>query len=141
MDRLRRTRRRVDPTELKAASRRNLLFEEAWVAATRGDVATAKSKADAYAAAIGATKRPFEVLQQHELAGLIALAAKDCAQASKELALANQQDPRILYLRSVALRGAGDHTASAALATQAAAFNGLSFNYAYVKGKSRTAGS
>jgi tetratricopeptide (TPR) repeat protein len=129
------------PPELKAASRRNLLFEQGRVAATRGDIATAKSKADAYAAAIGATKRPFEVFQQHELAGLIALAAKDYAQASKELALANQQDPRILYLRSVALRGAGDQTASAAMATQAASFNGLSFNYAYVKGKARTAGS
>jgi tetratricopeptide (TPR) repeat protein len=129
------------PPELKAATRRNLLFEQGRVAAIRGDAATAKSKAEAYAAAIGATKRPFELLQQHELAGMIALATRDYAQASKELALANQQDPRILYLRSVALRGAGDQAASAAMATQAASFNGLNFNYAYVKGKARTAGS
>ena len=86
-------------------------------------------------------KRPFEVRQQHELAGMIALAGKQYAEASRELALANQQDPRVLYLQSVALRGAGDQRAAESMATRAVKYNGLNFNCAYIKGKAATATS
>jgi hypothetical protein len=127
------------PEELKAATRRNLLFEQGRVAATRGDLATARAKAEAYAAAVAPMKRPFEVRQQHELAGTIALAGKQYGEASRELALANQQDPRVLYLQSVALRGAGDQRAAEAMATRAVKYNGLNFNCAYIKRKVGTA--
>lgn len=126
------------PEELKAATRRNLLFEQGRVAATRGDIATATGKAEAYAAAVAPMKRPFEIRQQHELAGMIALAGKRYAEASRELARANQQDPRVLDLQAVALRGAGDQGAAEAMATRAAKYNGLNFNSAYIKGKART---
>ena len=129
------------PEELKAATRRNLLFEQGRVAASRGDVATARAKAEAYRAAIAPMKRPFEVRQQHELTGMIALAEKKYAEAAQELALANQQDPCVLYLRSVALRGAGDQQAAEAMATRAVKYNGLNFNSAYIKGRARTATS
>jgi hypothetical protein len=99
---------------------------------------TAKAKADAFRAAIGSAKRPFEVLQQHEIAGMIALGSKQYAEAVKELAASNQQDPRILYLRALALRGAGDERGAEAMAARAAKFNGLSFNYGYVRGKAQT---
>ena len=129
------------PEELKAATRRNLLFEQGRVAASRGDVATARAKAEAYAAAIAPMKRPFEVRQQHELTGMIALAEKKYVEATQALALANQQDPCVLYLRSVALRGAGDQQAAEAMATRAVKSNGLNFNSAYIKGRPRTATS
>jgi tetratricopeptide (TPR) repeat protein len=129
------------PAEVKAAARRNHLFEEARVAAARGDVAQAKAKAAAYASAIGTEKRPFEVFQQHELAGMIALEEKQYAAAAKELAQANQQDPRILYLRAVALRKSGDSAGAAAMARRAAKFNGLAFNYGYVRVKAGAIGS
>jgi tetratricopeptide (TPR) repeat protein len=129
------------PEELKEATRRNLLFEQGRVAAARGDVAAARAKAEAYAAAVAPMKRPFEVRQQHELAGMIALAEKQYAQASRELALANQQDPCVLYLQSVALRGAGDQRGADAMATRAVKYNGLNFNVAYIKGRARAATS
>ena len=44
-------------------------------------------------------KVPFEVRQQHELAGLIALADKQPAMAAEEFSRANQQDPKILSSR------------------------------------------
>jgi hypothetical protein len=53
------------------------------------------------------------------------------------LSRANQQDPRVLYLTAVAWRDAGDSQKSAAFATKAAKFNGIAFNYAYVKAKAR----
>jgi tetratricopeptide (TPR) repeat protein len=129
------------PDPVKAATRRNLLFEQARVAAMRGDVATAKSKAAEYAEATASANRPLEVLQRHELAGMIALAEKQYTEAVKELALANQQDPRILYLAAVALRDGGDKPGAAAMAGRAAKFNGLSLNYGYVRARARTIGS
>jgi tetratricopeptide (TPR) repeat protein len=129
------------PDEVKAAARRNHLFEQARVAAARGDVALAKAKAKAYSSAIGAEQRPFEVLQQHEIAGMIALAEEQYGPAAKELARANQLDPRILYLAAVALGKSGDSAGAAAMARRAGKFNGLAFNYGYVRVKAATIGS
>jgi Flp pilus assembly protein TadD len=80
---------------------------------------------------------PFEVRQVHELAGRIALAQKDHATAVAELRLANQQDPRVLYLLAVALQGQGDLQAAKDTGAQAADFNALSNTYGYVRGKAK----
>jgi tetratricopeptide (TPR) repeat protein len=120
---------------IKAATRRNNVFEEARVAAAKGDLATAKSKAEEYARLIAPRNAPFELRQQHELVGLIALAEKRYAAASEELNQANQRDPRILLLMAEAAQGAGNAEKATALAQKAAHFNELSFNFAYVKKK------
>ena len=125
------------PEEVKAATRRNHLFEVGRAAAAAKDVATAKAKLAEYTREIAPGKRPFEVRQQHELAGMVALAENQPADAARELQLANQQDPRILYLTAVALKGAGESQRAAEYAAKAAKFNGLNFNYAYVKGAAR----
>ncbi len=96
------------PAEAKAATRRNYLFEQARAAVAKHDLATAKAKAAAYATEVAARKVPFEVRQQQEIEGLIALEEKRYAAAVQAFAKANQQDPRILYLTAVALKGAGD---------------------------------
>jgi tetratricopeptide (TPR) repeat protein len=125
------------PEEVKQATRRTHVFEEGRVAASRNDLATAKAKADEYARQVAPKKRPFEVRQQHELAGMIALAEKNYAAAVSELQAANQQDPRIMYLLALASKGAGDAARATSYAAKAANFNGLSFNYAYVRNKAR----
>jgi hypothetical protein len=105
------------------------------VAAARGDLAAARSRADEYAALIAARKAPFEVRQLHELRGSIALGDKRAAEAVKELSEANQQDPKVLYLIALAYGDAGDARQAAAFAKKAARFNGLAFNYGYVRAK------
>jgi tetratricopeptide (TPR) repeat protein len=125
------------PEEVKEATRRTHVFEEGRVAASRGDIATARAKLAEYTKQVAPKNRPFEVLQQHELTGMIALAEKEYAPAVQELKLANQQDPRILYLTAVALQGAGDAQAAATFAAKAASFNGLNINYGYVRNKAR----
>jgi tetratricopeptide (TPR) repeat protein len=125
------------PDEVKAATRRNYLFEQGRVAVEKNDLATAKARAAEYAAQVAAKKAPFEVRQQHELAGLIALAEKQYATALQELGQANQQDPRVLYLTSIALRGSGDAGRATAMAAKAARFNGLNFSWAYVRQKAQ----
>ncbi|HXW07396.1 MAG TPA: tetratricopeptide repeat protein [Vicinamibacterales bacterium] len=126
------------PDEVKEATRRTHVFEEARVAVATNDLATAKARAAEYARQVAPKKRPFEVRAQHELAGMIALAEKDYATALTELQAANQQDPRILYFLALASKGAGDSAGAAKFATKAANFNGLAFNYAFVRNKART---
>jgi tetratricopeptide (TPR) repeat protein len=123
------------PDELKDATRRNNVFEQGRLAVAKKDVATAKAKAAEYGTLIASRKAPLEARQQHELNGLIALAEKRAPAAVQEFSNGNQQDPRILYLTAVALRDAGDAAKASAMAAKAAKFNGLSFNYAYVKSK------
>jgi tetratricopeptide (TPR) repeat protein len=123
------------PEEVKAVTRRNHLFEQARVALAKNDVATAKAKAADYATQVAVKKAPVEVRQQHEVAGLIALAEKRDADAVKELQQANQQDPRVLYWLAVALQRAGDTKQASIVATKSAKFNALSFNYGYVRSK------
>jgi tetratricopeptide (TPR) repeat protein len=119
------------PAEAKAATRRNHLFEQGRVAAARHDVAGAKAMAAEYAAAVTPRQVPFEIRQMHELEGLIALEAKDYEGAAEHFAQANQQDPRVVYLTAVALKGSGNAVKASAMAARAASFNGLSFSYAY----------
>jgi tetratricopeptide (TPR) repeat protein len=123
------------PEPVKEATRRNYIFEQGRLAVAKNDLTTAKARSAEYAKQVAVKSVPFEVQQQHELAGLIALAEKRGAAAAQEFKAANQQDPRILYLTSVALREAGDTQRASAVATKAAKFNGLSFNYAYIKSK------
>ena len=123
------------PAPVKEAARRNLLFEQGRLAVAKKDLPTARARLAEYSSRVAMRSVPFEVQQQHELAGLIALAGKDAALAVQELNAANQQDPRIQYLTSLALREAGDQAAAATLAAKATKFNGLSFSYAYIVGK------
>jgi tetratricopeptide (TPR) repeat protein len=120
---------------IKSATRRQVVFEEGRVAVAKHDLATAKSKAAEYSRLIAPRNAPFELRQQHELAGMIALAEKRYAAASEEFNQANQRDPRILLLMAEAAQGAGSAEKAAALAQKAAHFNELSFNFAYVKKK------
>jgi tetratricopeptide (TPR) repeat protein len=123
------------PEPVKAATRRNHLFEQTRVAVAKNDLATAKAHAAEYGRQVAVRKAPFELRQQHELAGLIALAEKRYANAVEELTQANQRDPRILLLLARAAQGAGDTSRATALADKAAHFNELSFNFAYVKNR------
>ena len=125
------------PAEVKEATRRQHLFDEARVALAKKDTVGAKAKAQEYAAAVAAKRVPFEMWQQHELAGRIALEEKGYATAAAELEQANQQDPRVMYLLAVALQGKGDTEKAEELATRAADFNGLSATYGFVRGKAR----
>jgi tetratricopeptide (TPR) repeat protein len=123
------------PAEAKAATKRNYLFEQSRAALAKHDLATAKAKAAAYATEVAVKKVPFELRQQQELEGLIALEEKRYADALQAFKKSNQQDPRILYFTALALKGAGDAKGAAAMAAKAANFNQLNFNYGYVRAK------
>ncbi|MGH7572760.1 MAG: hypothetical protein ACREMK_13105 [Gemmatimonadota bacterium] len=101
------------PEEIKEATRRNHLYNEALVALARGDAATAREKAAAYHTAVQGPAIPFELRQDHELMGRIALAEGKASEALAHLGQANQQDPRVLLLTAEAYKASGDEQAAA----------------------------
>ena len=123
--------------EVKAATRRNYLYAQARIALLGGDLVAAQSTADEYGAQVRWHRVPTEVWLHHELEGLLALEAGDFALAVIGLEQASQMDPRILYLRALAHLGKGERAQAKELCSQAANWNGLHPNYAFVRAPAR----
>ena len=127
----------TSPAEVKQAVHRNTLYDQARVALAKHDLATAKAREATYAREVSAKQIPFELRQQHELAGMIAMADAKPKIAASELAQANQQDPRVLYLYAAALVDAGEAQKARAAIKKAAEWNALALNYGYVRAKAK----
>jgi len=113
-------------------------FNMAGVAIGRNDLTAAKTHADAYLKGAEASKNPAQMKQAHELAGRIALLEKNYDTAISELQQANLQDPRNLYLLSMAYQSKGDSSKSAELCKKAATFNPLpQLPYAFIRTKAQ----
>ena len=123
--------------EVKETGRRGYLYRRALVALAEGETGIAAAKLAAYRAAVERFDIPSEQRQVHELAGRLALAKGDPAGALVELAAANQQDPRVLYLEAVAARATGDAAGARSFARDAAEFNGMEVSYAFVSTKAK----
>ncbi|HET6361108.1 MAG TPA: tetratricopeptide repeat protein [Gemmatimonadota bacterium] len=125
------------PEGIKEATRRNHIYNEALVALAANDLAKAKERAAAYHTAVEGPAVPFELRQDHELMGRIALAEGRGAEAVAHFEQANDQDPRVLLLTARAHDAAGNETAAAELIRQVADFNQLSFPLSYVRAEAR----
>jgi tetratricopeptide (TPR) repeat protein len=106
------------------------------VALAKKDLATAKTEAEAFRKGTESLKNPFQTKQAHELAGMIALEAKDYEAAIAELQQANQQNPYDLYRLCQAYQGKGDSAKAKESCTKAATFNSLpQLNLAFIRTK------
>jgi tetratricopeptide (TPR) repeat protein len=124
--------------EVKADTRLADHYNRGRVALARGDLATARTAADAYAQGADARHNAFRSRQAHELAGQIALAQKDYDGALRELEQANQQDPAVTYAIALAYRGKGDARAAQEWAGKAANANILPLaSYAFIRAEAR----
>ncbi len=123
--------------DIKEAARRNHHFDAGRVALAEGDVDRAAGLATAYLEAADPHQVPFELWQQHHLAGLVAIERGDLESGAAELDQANPQDPRVLYALAQVQARLGDRETALATAHRAADFNGLSFNLAYVRSDAR----
>jgi tetratricopeptide (TPR) repeat protein len=122
---------------VKEAAHRNHLFDMGRVAVLKGDLATARATASKYSDAVNAKQVPFEVRQAHELAGLVAVHAKEWDTALAELGKAGTQNPRVTYLTGLAWQGKGDSAKAAEAFRAVADFNQLNGNYALVRPEAR----
>ena len=121
--------------QVKEAAHMNHLCDVARVALLRTDVAAAAAAAQEYRKQVEAKGVPFQVWQAHEIAGLVASARGDHMAAVAELEKANQQDPRVLFALGQAYAAAGNAEAARKTFARTAEFNGLGFNYAFVRAK------
>ncbi len=76
---------------------------------------------------------PFEVRQSHELAGMIAVQAKQWDVALAELGKAGDQNPRVIYFTGLAWQGKGDAAKASEAFRAAADFNQLSGVYGFIQ--------
>jgi tetratricopeptide (TPR) repeat protein len=129
--------RSPNPDEVKEGWRRNTLYDQARVALAKRDLITAKACAVSYARQVAARRLPGELSWSHELTGMIALADRKPRVAVAELAQANQQDPRVLYLYAAAVVDAGDAENARTAIRKAAEWNALSLNYGFVRAKAK----
>jgi tetratricopeptide (TPR) repeat protein len=125
------------PPEVKQATERLLLYNEARVALAAGDLPGAKAKTAGYRKLVELHQIPSEIRRTHELAGRIAIEEGQLERAVAELEQADQQNPRIIYLLAVATRELGDHDAAREIFARAASWNALDLGYAFVREKAR----
>lgn len=121
------------PLQVKEFRERATLYFEARAALAQGLIEIAEHKTRMYAVRVEAHRIPSEVRQLHELKGRIALHRENFPWALEEFGQANQRDPRVLYLTALAYRGQGDSSRARFYSERAAKFNGIDFNYAFVR--------
>jgi tetratricopeptide (TPR) repeat protein len=123
-------------TDVKEDAKLAAHFNNGRVALAKGDIATARKEAEAYASGAEARHNQFRIKGAHELKGAIALKEKSFDTAIDELAQGNLQDPQILYFTALAYQGKGDTAKAKEYATKASNFNVLPLlTYAFVRTK------
>lgn len=98
-------------------------YDMARIAIAQHDLATARAEAAAYASGAAARKNDVRVRQAHELNGLVLLAARQFDASLAELALADQQNPAVLYAMARAHAGHGATAKAAEMSAQAVHMN------------------
>ncbi len=113
------------PDAVKADARIEHRARLARVALKRGDLATARREAKAYADSASHGVHPDRVRQGHELMGLVALASRDYNVALTHLGQADQHDPYVLYAVARAYEGKRDRAKARETYARVANFNDL----------------
>lgn len=111
-------------------------FDLAALAIAQKDYPAAKALAAEFRQGAEHSKDPGELQQVHELAGRIALAESDYANAVAELQQADLRDARNLYWLGLAYQGKGDAAKAKDFFAKAAGFDSLpSIHYAFIRTK------
>jgi tetratricopeptide (TPR) repeat protein len=105
------------------------------VALVRGDLAAARRETEEFSK-VALAGGPFQVLQAHELAGMIAMQAKQWDAALGELQQASQQNVYNVYRQCLAYEAKGDMTKARERCTAAARFYPLpELNFSFIHAK------
>jgi tetratricopeptide (TPR) repeat protein len=105
------------------------------VAIARGDLASARRESDEFSK-VALTGGPFQQKQAHELAGIIAMQAKQWDTALAELAQASSQNVYNLYRECLAYKAKGETAKATEKCTAAAKFYPLpQLNYSFIHAK------
>ena len=105
----------------------------AWLAARKGDYATARGLVDRLTASVMQDANPRRMEPVHQLKGFIALYQGHSQEAAAHFAQGNLQDPYIKYNYAVALEGAGQAAQAKPMFRELAIYNFNSLGYALIR--------
>lgn len=111
--------------QAKAAARRNHVADLCRLALAEGEVETAAARAEEYRTAVAEHGIRFEILQGHELTGLVALERGDAGSALGELQQANPNDGRVMLAVAKAYGALGDEKSAQEMLERLVSFNTL----------------
>ncbi len=123
----------VGSPAFRRAQEANVAYFEAWLAARRGDYATAQHSADRMAALVAPDANPRKMEPYHQLKGFIALYQGNAKEAAAHFAEGNLQDPYIEYNYAVALEGSGQVDKAKPMFQALAVYNFNSLGYALIR--------
>ena len=124
------------PPDARENVRLFLHFDLATAAMGKNDMKKARAEAEKFQKGALMNGNNFQVMASHQLAGMIALSAKDGDEAIAELGKANQQNPQNLYRIALAYQAKGDAGKAKEFCQKAAHFYSIpSSNYALVRMK------
>ncbi|PYP13702.1 MAG: hypothetical protein DMD54_16030 [Gemmatimonadetes bacterium] len=117
----------------RRATEANGAYFNAWLAARKGDYATAKREADRYATVVAPDANPRKMEAFHQLAGFIAAYQGKQADAAAHFAQGNLQDPYIQYQYATALDASGQSAKAKPMFQALAVYNFNSLGYALIR--------
>jgi tetratricopeptide (TPR) repeat protein len=122
--------------EVKNATKRLDIYNQARVALMKGDLAASKEKSKQFMEETAAANNTFQIWLSHELEGMIALKEKDFKKAEDEFKKGSQQNPYTFYRLALALEGQKDKESARNYYKMAANFNALNnMNQAFIRNK------
>src|SRR6266576_1166540 len=117
----------------RRATEANGAYFNAWLAARKGDYATAKREADRYATVVAPDANPRKMEAFHQLEGFIAAYQGKQADAAAHFAQGNLQDPYIQYQYATALDASGQSAKAKPMFQALAVYNFNSLGYALIR--------
>jgi len=121
----------------RRAQEANIAYFNAWLAARKGDYATARRETDRMTALVAPDANPRKMEPVHQLKGFVALYQGDAQQAAAHFAQGNLQDPYIQYQYAIALDGAGQSEKAKPMLRALAVYNFNTLGYALIRKDAR----
>jgi tetratricopeptide (TPR) repeat protein len=111
----------------------NIAYFNAWLAARKGDYATARRETDRMTRIVAPDSNPRKMEPVHQLKGFIALYRGNAAEAAAHFAQGNLQDPYIKYNYAIALDGSGQAAQAKPIFRELAVYNFNTLGYALIR--------
>ena len=111
----------------------NIAYFSAWLAARKGDYATARRETDRITALVAPDANPRKMEPVHQLKGFIAAYQGNAAEAAAHFAQGNLQDPYIKYYYAIALDGSGQSAQAKPMFRELAVYNFNTLGYALIR--------
>jgi tetratricopeptide (TPR) repeat protein len=114
-------------------ARATAILDAAWLAAVKGDYATATAKAGEYMTTVEPSTDPLKNRPAHAVLGYVSLSQEKHDEAIGHFEQANPNDPYVMYYHALALEGAGRAADAKPLFQKVAGYNFNSAGLALVR--------